>query len=165
MNKKAQSAMEYLMTYGWAILVVLIALGALFYLGVFSPKTPNSCVATAPFTCADVKAQDTGASFSQDNVTISVGASGIEGWVTFQDFTITSPQGYTCRTSGISGNGLGMNMQAANLSSSIQKIVCTGAQAGGLAVGNKLQGSASLNYTMTGGSVHTTTISFSGSVE
>ena len=42
MNRKSQSAMEYLMTYGWAILVVLIALGALFYLGVFNPKTPST---------------------------------------------------------------------------------------------------------------------------
>jgi hypothetical protein len=36
-QKKAQAAMEFLMTYGWAILVVLIAIGALSYFGVFSP--------------------------------------------------------------------------------------------------------------------------------
>ncbi len=29
--KKGQGAMEFLMTYGWAILVVLVAIGALFY--------------------------------------------------------------------------------------------------------------------------------------
>ena len=34
--KKSQSAMEYLMTYGWAILVIAVVLGALFELGVFS---------------------------------------------------------------------------------------------------------------------------------
>jgi len=33
---KAQSAMEYLMTYGWAILIIAVVLGALFSLGVFS---------------------------------------------------------------------------------------------------------------------------------
>jgi len=27
---KAQSAMEYLMTYGWAILIIAVVLGALF---------------------------------------------------------------------------------------------------------------------------------------
>ncbi|MBN2881092.1 hypothetical protein JXM83_03490 [Candidatus Woesearchaeota archaeon] len=37
MNKKAQAAMEFLMTYGWAILVVLAAIGALAYFGVLSP--------------------------------------------------------------------------------------------------------------------------------
>ncbi len=33
---KAQSAMEYLMTYGWAILIIAVVLAALFQLGVFS---------------------------------------------------------------------------------------------------------------------------------
>ncbi|MEM3247640.1 MAG: LamG domain-containing protein [Candidatus Micrarchaeaceae archaeon] len=42
---KFQSAMEYLMTYGWAILVIAVALGALYSLGVFNannfaPKAP-----------------------------------------------------------------------------------------------------------------------------
>ena len=30
-SKKSQAALEFLMTYGWAILVVLVAIGALFY--------------------------------------------------------------------------------------------------------------------------------------
>ncbi len=33
---KSQSAMEYLMTYGWAILIIAVVLGILFQLGVFS---------------------------------------------------------------------------------------------------------------------------------
>jgi hypothetical protein len=42
---KSQSAMEYLMTYGWAILIIAVVLGALFQLGVFNannfaPKAP-----------------------------------------------------------------------------------------------------------------------------
>ena len=44
-RSKSQSAMEYLMTYGWAILIIAIVLGALFQLGVFNgqnfaPKAP-----------------------------------------------------------------------------------------------------------------------------
>ncbi|MGC9156923.1 MAG: LamG domain-containing protein [Candidatus Micrarchaeia archaeon] len=44
-SPKAQSAMEYLMTYGWAILIIAVVLGALFQLGVFNannfaPKAP-----------------------------------------------------------------------------------------------------------------------------
>ncbi|MGC8567829.1 MAG: hypothetical protein ACP5LP_01095, partial [Candidatus Micrarchaeia archaeon] len=44
-SSKAQSAMEYLMTYGWAILIIAVVLGALFQLGVFNannfaPKAP-----------------------------------------------------------------------------------------------------------------------------
>jgi hypothetical protein len=47
--EKAQSAMEYLMTYGWSILIIAVVLGALFNLGIFSsanfaPKAqPGNC--------------------------------------------------------------------------------------------------------------------------
>ena len=42
---RLQSAMEYLMTYGWSILIIAVVLGALFQLGVFnsssfSPRAP-----------------------------------------------------------------------------------------------------------------------------
>ena len=33
---KSQSAMEYLMTYGWAILIIAVVLTILFQLGIFS---------------------------------------------------------------------------------------------------------------------------------
>ncbi len=44
MNKKAQAALEYLMTYGWAILIIAIIAGALYYMNVFSSscETPIS---------------------------------------------------------------------------------------------------------------------------
>lgn len=35
MIKKAQAAMEYLMTYGWAILIVIVVVAALYAMGVF----------------------------------------------------------------------------------------------------------------------------------
>jgi len=45
-GKKAQAAMEFLMTYGWAILVVLVVIGALAYFGVLSPQKllPDKCL-------------------------------------------------------------------------------------------------------------------------
>ena len=47
----AQSAMEYLMTYGWAILIIAVVLAALFELGVFngSNLAPQACIAQAGF--------------------------------------------------------------------------------------------------------------------
>ncbi len=51
---KSQSAMEYLMTYGWSILIVAVVLGALAYLGIFNPlyfapkANPGSCQAFRP---------------------------------------------------------------------------------------------------------------------
>jgi len=51
--KKLQAAMEYLMTYGWAILIIALALGVLYSLGVFNPNRlkPVGCFLPAPFTC------------------------------------------------------------------------------------------------------------------
>ena len=36
MRNKAQTAMEYLMTYGWAILIVIVVIAALYSMGVFT---------------------------------------------------------------------------------------------------------------------------------
>lgn len=51
--RKAQAAMEFLMTYGWAILVVLAAIGALAYFGVLNPArlAPDTCTIGTGFTC------------------------------------------------------------------------------------------------------------------
>ena len=55
--RRAQAAMEFLMTYGWAILVVLAAIGALSYFGVMNPGKfiPESCTlpSTAGLACID----------------------------------------------------------------------------------------------------------------
>ncbi len=53
MFKKAQAAMEFLMTYGWAILVVLVVIGALAYFGVLSPATllPEKCTLPIQLNC------------------------------------------------------------------------------------------------------------------
>jgi hypothetical protein len=55
MNKKGQAAMEFLMTYGWAIVVVLAAIGALAYFGVLSPQKllPDRTTFTAPLPSVD----------------------------------------------------------------------------------------------------------------
>ena len=57
-NKKSQAALEFLMTYGWAILVVLVAIGALAYFGVLSPDKflPAKCTLQAGLACLDHKA-------------------------------------------------------------------------------------------------------------
>jgi hypothetical protein len=54
-SSKGQSAMEYLMTYGWAILIIAVVLGALFALGVFSGSTllGTSCVASPGYLCSN----------------------------------------------------------------------------------------------------------------
>ena len=50
---KAQSAMEYLMTYGWAILIISVVLASLFSLGVFNAGAllSTTCLPLAGYTC------------------------------------------------------------------------------------------------------------------
>ncbi len=43
---KSQSALEYMMTYGWAILVIVIVAGVLYSLGIFSPSSSLSTTIT-----------------------------------------------------------------------------------------------------------------------
>jgi hypothetical protein len=51
---KSQAAMEYLMTYGWAILIIALVLGVLYSLGIMNPKNflprapPGSCFVFRP---------------------------------------------------------------------------------------------------------------------
>jgi|SRR3989344_3496004 len=49
--------MEFLMTYGWAILVVLVAVGALAYFGVLNPSRflPSNCTIGPGIGCDDHK--------------------------------------------------------------------------------------------------------------
>jgi len=60
-HKKSQAAMEFLMTYGWAILVVLAAIAALAYFGVLSPEKflPEKCVLQPGIACVSHKVEPT----------------------------------------------------------------------------------------------------------
>lgn len=54
-NHKAQAALEYLVTYGWAFLVIIAAIAALSYFGVLSPKNymPEKCDFGQQLNCVD----------------------------------------------------------------------------------------------------------------
>ncbi len=51
-QRKGQAAMEFLITYGWAILAAIVAIGVLAYF-LSSPGrlTSNSCTVSAPWNC------------------------------------------------------------------------------------------------------------------
>lgn len=55
---RSQSAMEYLMTYGWAILIIAVVLASLYFLGVFNAGSSvgagNPCVGEPGFVCTQV---------------------------------------------------------------------------------------------------------------
>jgi hypothetical protein len=51
MFMKGQSAMEYLMTYGWAILVAAVVIVVIFGSGILNPSLPEQCILQAGFQC------------------------------------------------------------------------------------------------------------------
>ena len=75
MFKKAQAAMEFLMTYGWAILVVLAAIGALAYFGVLSPGNllPQKCEFSAGLDCTEPPAASEAGTYIEFPLTNSNG--------------------------------------------------------------------------------------------
>jgi hypothetical protein len=60
-NKKAQAAMEFLTTYGWMFLLIIVIMGGLWQFGVFSPSTwvSSSCQLDNKIACPSF-------SFTQD---------------------------------------------------------------------------------------------------
>ncbi len=61
MVNKGQAAMEFLMTYGWALLIVLVAIGVLATMGVFSGSkiAATVCILQPAFACEAVVKADT----------------------------------------------------------------------------------------------------------
>jgi hypothetical protein len=59
-RNKAQAAMEFLLTYGWAILVVLVVIGALAYFGILNPANllPDTCLFQVGISCVDFAASE-----------------------------------------------------------------------------------------------------------
>ncbi len=83
-GKKGQAAMEFLMTYGWALLVVLVAIGALAFFGVLNPGQflPDQCTFFAGVTCSNVLAK--------------------AGTTSALQFSIQNGLGYTMKTMAVS---------------------------------------------------------------
>ncbi len=67
MEKRGQIFLEFLFTYGWAILAVLVSLGALAYFGVIKTDRfiPEFCVTEAGISCDDFVVYDSGQIFLQ----------------------------------------------------------------------------------------------------
>ncbi|MBI4448041.1 hypothetical protein HY643_03605 [Candidatus Woesearchaeota archaeon] len=134
MRKKGQAAMEFLMTYGWAILVVLIAIGALAYFGVLSPERflPSSCTLVPGLGCGEFK------------VTSSVVTMGLtNGFGT--DLTVN---GLTLTPAGGSAvTAAGTNCLATNTISDGATSTCTFS---GMTNVGRFKGTISFNYTKSG---------------
>lgn len=97
---KLQSAMEYLMTYGWALIMIMIVVVALFELGVIgnSPISTN-CIPQTGFACfSPTFNHGVLGSYPAGNVIMTIGQTTGTNWVTANFFYV--PQG-TSLVSGI----------------------------------------------------------------
>ncbi|MEK6899174.1 MAG: hypothetical protein AABW79_03700 [Nanoarchaeota archaeon] len=134
MESKGQAAMEFLMTYGWAILAAIIAIGVLAYFGVFSPGkyTPSATVVNPPFYA-------TGATVSELNgISVELRNNGGE------DLTVTSMNIVGCGTSDAL-----LTWAITAGSSAVVPVDCAPA----LVSGDNFKGDATITYTKSGSSL------------
>jgi hypothetical protein len=83
---RSQSAMEYLMTYGWSILVIAVVIAVLFTLGVFNigaGSGANSCIAISGYECSGAVLTSSGI------LSMSIGQV-ISGTITLKQIGCTS---------------------------------------------------------------------------
>ena len=85
---KAQSAMEYLMTYGWAILIIAVVLALLSAIGVFGGGGggPNACIAAPGFSC-------TNPSYTSNGVSVTLVQDSGENYYNVWAFVVSSSEG------------------------------------------------------------------------
>ena len=123
-SRTSQAALEFLMTYGWAILVVLVAVGALAYFGVLSPDKflPAKCTLQSGIACIDHKATATSLVLRVQN---SLGF----------DITVDAVKAFQCTALGSQG-------ALANGAAATYTLVCVNP-------GSKFNGQANITYTVT----------------
>lgn len=94
---RAQSAMEYLTTYGWAILIIAALMAVLYSLNLFNPSSfaPSVCLFPADFSCISTTLSTSGTlsiNIQQATSTsINVTAIGCNAGGTYTNMTALSP--------------------------------------------------------------------------
>lgn len=135
MFKKAQAAMEFLMTYGWAILVVLAAIAALAYFGVLSPDRflPEKCTMPSGIACLDF-------SVSGNNIILSLqNAAGFDMTGVLVDITADIDPNCIAQDGDTTAGSL------ANGQKDLFTIPCTGLPP----TGQKFKGTINMTFTNT----------------
>jgi hypothetical protein len=156
MFRKAQAAMEFLMTYGWAILVVLAAIGALAFFGVFKLDNfmKNKCTIPAGMDC--VEDPVIGANTVQFKIANNMGDN-----ITIVDIQGDSTGDCTANDAVPMATGTGPNGDIADGTTS----VITYTHGLGLSAGAKIKCKFSIRYYQgSGGLLHPTSVDISGRV-
>ncbi|MCL4375614.1 hypothetical protein M1394_02335 [Candidatus Marsarchaeota archaeon] len=51
---KAQSAIEYITSYSWAILIIIIVMAVIYFSGILNPKIPTICTSSTGYECSNL---------------------------------------------------------------------------------------------------------------
>lgn len=134
MAKRGQAALEFLATYGWAFIVILIVIGALAYFGVTAPQRllPDRCNLGAEFNCINYQV-DTGA--GEFNIRFSSNT----GPVVVTDVAATSSEGDVGCTYG------GGNVLLANNATDVT-LSCSTFSNAGIISGEKAKLDVAISY-------------------
>ena len=142
-NTKAQAALEFLTTYGWAILVVMVAIGALAYFGVLNPSKslPERCVFGNGIVCNDWQILGD-ATLTNNQVKFSL-QNGLGITLNTITATVTDSTGFAspCVMSPVSDWA----------SDSSKSFVCTQATGVKFTEGDKAKVKITINYVKSGG--------------
>ncbi|OGI12120.1 hypothetical protein A3K64_02170 [Candidatus Micrarchaeota archaeon RBG_16_36_9] len=153
---KGQTAVEYLMTYGWAILIILIVAGVLAYYGIFQPQGFLGPTARG---FGQVQVLNPWALTSGNVITMNV-QNQVGGTITPTDInvTITGSGGGNCASS--------VTSTPANIDSGSQGVItCTISGLTGLTTGEPYSASVTISYEYpVGGSTFTSTGTLSGTI-
>ena len=73
LKQKSQAAMEFLLTYGWAIIIIIVLVSALAYHGVLDMNRflPRHCILEAGLYCQDFKIYSNGQA-GEDGITLFI---------------------------------------------------------------------------------------------
>lgn len=134
-SKKAQSSFEFLTTYGWALMIMVMMFGALvYYLNTPSNSVPASCTVVEAFSCSDSQVQGNQVSIALANIV----GSGIK----IDDFTCV----YDGHINSVSSSATGNHYDAG------QKFVATCDFSGGVlpSKGSTVKVNFNIRYTKDG---------------
>ncbi len=157
--KRGQGALEYLMTYGWAILIIVIIGGALYALGVFNPSTWTGSKQATGFASFQVKDWKLTPSWT-------AGATLVLGNKYGEGLTITAFH-FNTTTSPIVGCTYGYPVPVSVSLSEPQEVslVSDSCNATSLAKGKGYTANVKIEFTSSGGIPHTDTGVVTGKVE
>lgn len=131
--RKGQAALEFLTTYGWAFLVILVMIGALAYFGVLDPQKylPEKCVLTTGLDCVDFQVTS---SQARIKITNNLGSSLTS--VVVAAYNTSNNGGVTCGSSSSMNTG------------ETKEFTC--AITTNIGTGNKVKYKINVNYTKAG---------------